>query len=206
MVMAPPPNTRLSSITLLPQLPGIPPQAFPPTISFLTSLLSGSPQSTAALSLGLLHNPQTPAPSCCPFQGTHVPVWGTYGCKDCLILILFRLPQISCFTLSLKCFSSDSDNCPDVGIRPLLLFPHLTKAGPVLLTLLSPRPPSSFILPRFAWVYIFLSAGQVLLSALSCCSACTSVSGGVFLMYPWREMCSTSTCSPPSCSNSDPGF
>ena len=36
-----------------------------------------------------------------------------------LILIPFRLPQISFFTLSLKCFSSDSDNCPDVGIRPL---------------------------------------------------------------------------------------
>ena len=32
----------------------------------------------------------------------------------------FRLPQVSCFSLSLKCFSSDSDNCPDVGIRPLL--------------------------------------------------------------------------------------
>ena len=28
--------------------------------------------------------------------------------KDCLILIPFRLPQISCFTLSFKCFSSDS--------------------------------------------------------------------------------------------------
>ena len=40
--------------------------------------------------------------------------------KDSLILIPFRLPQISCFTLSLKCFSSDSDNCPDVGIRSLL--------------------------------------------------------------------------------------
>ena len=46
-----------------------------------------------------------------------------YGCgKDCLNLIPFRLPQISCFTLSLKCFSSDSDNFPDVGIRPLLQF------------------------------------------------------------------------------------
>ena len=60
-----------------------------------------------------------------------------YGCcKDCLILIPFRLPQISCFPLGLKCFSSDSDNCPDVGIRPLLQFPHLPRAGPVLLTLL----------------------------------------------------------------------
>ena len=56
--------------------------------------------------------------------------------KDCLILILFRLPQISCFTLSLKCFSSDSNNCPNVGILPLLPFPHSRRAGPVLLTLL----------------------------------------------------------------------
>ena len=60
-----------------------------------------------------------------------------YGCsKDCLILVPFRLPQISCFTLSLKCFSSDSDNCPDMGIRPWLQFPHLPRTGPVLLTLL----------------------------------------------------------------------
>ena len=47
------------------------------------------------------------------------PVRGVYGCsQDCVMLIPFRLPQISCFTLSLKRFSSDSDNCPDVGIRP----------------------------------------------------------------------------------------
>ena len=60
-----------------------------------------------------------------------------YGCvKDCLILIPFRLPQSSCFTLNLKCFSSDSDNCPALGIRPLLQFPHPARAGPVLRTLL----------------------------------------------------------------------
>ena len=110
-----------------------------------------------------------------------------YGCgKDCLILIPFRLPQIRCFTLSLKCFSCDSDNCPDVGIRLLLQFPHLPRAGPVLLTLLF--FPVSFILPSFVWFYIFFSTAQVLLlSALSWCSPCTSVSEGVFLMYPWRE-------------------
>ena len=69
-----------------------------------------------------------------------------YSCnKDCLILIPFRLPQISCFTLSLKCFSSDSDNCPDVGIGPLLQFPHWSRVGPVLLTLLFfPLVPSSY--------------------------------------------------------------
>ena len=129
-----------------------------------------------------------------PLRGTRLPVWGTYGCgKDCLILIPFRLPHISCFTLILKCFSSDSDRCPDVGIGPLLHFPHLQRAGPVLLRLLF--FPSSFILPSFAWFYMSFSSGQVLLSALSWYSACTSVSEGVFLMYPWREMYSTSTYS-----------
>ena len=66
-----------------------------------------------------------------------------YGCgKACLILIPFRLPQISCF--SLKCFS-DSESCPTVGIGPLLQFPHPLRAGPVLLTLLfSPLVPSSY--------------------------------------------------------------
>ena len=111
-----------------------------------------------------------------------------YCCgKDCLILIPFRLPQISCFTLSLKSFSSDSDNCPDVGIGPLLQFTHPLKAGPVVF------PPSSFILLSFAWFYIFFFAGQVLLSALS--SACTFLSEGIFLMYPWREIYSMSAYS-----------
>ena len=69
-----------------------------------------------------------------------------YGCsKDCLILIPIRLSQISCLTLSLKCFSSDSDNCPDVGIGPLLQFPHLPRAGPIPLTLqLFPLVTSSY--------------------------------------------------------------
>ena len=72
-----------------------------------------------------------------------------YGCGNaCLILIPFRLPQISCFTLSLKCFSSDSDCGPSVGIRPLLQFPHPPRAGPVLLTLLFfPLVPLSY------WVF-----------------------------------------------------
>ena len=110
-----------------------------------------------------------------------------YGCsKDGLILIPFRLPQISCFTLSPKCFSSDSDNCPDAGIRPLLQFPHLPRAGPVLVTLLLFAPvPSSY---QVFCGSIYFSTGQVLLSALSWCSACTSVSEGVFLMYSWEEM------------------
>ena len=69
-----------------------------------------------------------------------------HGCaKDCLILIPFRLPPSSCFTLSLKRFSSDSDNRPAVGIGPLLQFPHPPRAGLVLRTLLfSPLVPSAY--------------------------------------------------------------
>ena len=115
-----------------------------------------------------------------------------YGCsKDCLSLIPFRPPWIGCFTLSFKCFSSDSDSFPDdVGSGPLLQFPHLPRAGPVLLTLLfSPLVPC----PTEFCAVLFFSAGLVLLSVLSWCPACTSVSEGVFLMYPWREMYSMST-------------
>ena len=129
-----------------------------------------------------------------PFPGDQHFFCGMYDCgKDCLILIPFRLPQISCFTLSLKCFFSDSDNCPDVGIRPLLQFPAAEgRSSPTNTPVF---PPSSFILLIFAWVYIFLSTHQTFLSSLSWCSTCTSVSEGVFLMYPWREMYSTSTYS-----------
>ena len=140
------PYMWLSSIPLLPWLPGFPPPAFPTTIPSLTSPLSISPQSPTTIALGLLHNPYTPVPSRCTFQGTSIPVWGMYGSgKDCLILIPFTLPQISCFTLSLKCFSSDSDIAPMVGIRPLLQFLHQVRASPVLLTLLFfPLVPLSY--------------------------------------------------------------
>ena len=48
-----------------------------------------------------------------------------YDCaKDRLILLPFRLPQISCFTLSLKCFSSYPDNFPDVGSDPCFISPN----------------------------------------------------------------------------------
>ena len=170
MVTAPTP-TPDCSIALLPQLPGFPPLAFPTTISSLTSPQSVSPQSTAALALGLLHNPL--APSCCPFQETSISVWGMYGRgKVCQSFIPFRLPQISCFTLGLKCFSSDSDNCPCMGMGTLLQFPHLPRAGPLLLTLLFfPLVPSFtefcvvlYIL--FHWSGTLLSAG--VLHALLC--------------------------------------
>ena len=62
----------------------------------------------------------------------------------CVILIPFRLSQISCFTLSLKCFFSILNNCPAVGIGPLLQFPYPLGAGPVLTLLFFPLRPSSY--------------------------------------------------------------
>ena len=103
MVMAPPP---MHDSAVSPCFHGLPPLAFPTKISSHTSPRSTSLQSIAALTQGLLHNPKTPAPTRCTFQGIYIPVQGMYGCgKDCLILIPFRLPQISCCTHSLKCFS-----------------------------------------------------------------------------------------------------
>ena len=123
-----------------------------------------------------------------------------YGCgKNCLILIPFRLPQISCFTVRLKCFSSDSDNSPDVGIRPLLQFPHPPRAGPVLLTLaFFPLVPSSY---RILHGYIYsiplvryscpLSAGVV--HAILCLK--------VYSWYICGERCTPHPRTPsPSCS------
>ena len=114
--------TGISHHSLLPHIP---------SSHFFTANISPRP--------GIAPQSLTSAPSRCA-------IWVMDGCgKDCLILIPFRLPQISCFTFSLKCFSSDSDNCPDVGIRPLLQFPHLPRAGPMLLTLLFfPLVPLSY--------------------------------------------------------------
>ena len=183
--------TRLSSIALLPWLPGFPPQTFPTMISSLTSPQSISLESTAALALGLPHNPLALAPSHRAFQGTSVPVQGTYGCsKDSLILIPFRPTQISYFTLSLKL--SDSDNCPNMGIGPLLHFPHPPRAGSVLLTLLFfPLVPSSYQVLRgsmysFPLVRYSCPLSPGVLHALLCLKVYS-------YLYLWRKMYCTST-------------
>ena len=100
------------------------------------------------------------------------------------------LPQVRCFALSLKCFSSDSNSCPDAGIRPLLWFPHPQRAGPVLLTPLFALVPSSYRVLRGSVRSVppvrspRPRSDGVLHARLS---------EGVFLMCPWREMYSTST-------------
>ena len=119
-----------------------------------------------------------------------------YGCgKNCLILIPFRIPQISCFTLSLKCFSSDSNNCPAVGFDPLPQIPTQLRAGPVLVTLLFfPLVPSSYWVLHGS-IYSFPLGRYSCLLSDGVLHALLTVSDCVFLMYLWREMNSMSTYS-----------
>ena len=110
--------------------------------------------------------------------------WGTEAgvrsahWDSCLILIPLRLTQISCFTPSLKCFSSVSDNCPDVGIGPLLQFSHPLSSVLVLQILLFFS--HSFVLPpEFCEVPYILShwSGTPVSSQL------------VFCMHFWVSRC-----------------
>ena len=121
---------RLASMATWLTSTGISHHSFLPHIPLIhLPMVNSSPRPEIApqsLSSQLLHLPGDLWP--CPGY-----IWLLQGLSDSHS---FRLPQISCFTLSLKCFSSDSDNCPDLGIRPLLQFPYPPKGGPVLLTLL----------------------------------------------------------------------
>ena len=130
---------------LLPWLPGFPSQACLTTIS---SLLS--PQS---IHLSVVNSnpyagcstvPRLHLPAAEPSRGPATLSGVCTAAARAVILIPFRLPQIHCLTLSLKCFSSDSGNCPDVEIGPLLQFPLPPRAGPVLTLLFLPLVPSSY--------------------------------------------------------------
>ena len=128
MVMAPPPTHDSAVSPCFHGWPVFLHRHFPP---------QSSPSNPLDLSLHSQQKPlpwdcskiPKPAPSLCIFQVIYIPVWGMYGCgKDCLILISFMLSQISCFILSLKCFSSDPDNCTELGIGPLFQFLHPPRA------------------------------------------------------------------------------
>ena len=141
-------STDVSHYNLLSQIPTI-----------CLSIVNSSPRPGIA--------PQSLNSSSQPLHlpGALHPCLGMYGCsKGCLILIPFRLPQISCFTLSLKYVSSDPDNCGDqtpASVPPPTKGKRSPTNTPVFL-------PSSFVLLSFMWFYIFFPAGQVLLSTLAC--------------------------------------
>ena len=138
--------------------------------------------------MGLLSNLYVPAPTLSPFYGTCIPVWCIYSCgKDSLCDPhsiqtltgqLLHFPTVLVLQLCRKYL-------PSCAALSLPQFP-IPDADPLLLTLFFFCPPS-FVLLSVAWFYTFFSSGQV----LSWCSARSSVSGGIFLMYPWREMYSS---------------
>ena len=137
---APLSSTGISLHSLLPHIPciGLPIVNSSPSLGIAPQSLNSNSQ-----------------PLCLP--GDLVPVRGVCGCgEDCLmILIPFRLPQISCFTLSLKCFSSDSFSCPDVGIRPASVPPPAEGMSRPTITPVFPLVPSSYqVLHGF--IYSFL--------------------------------------------------
>ena len=193
MVMAPPSTNDLA---ILPCLHGclaflhrhFPPQSPPSLPLVCLSTVNSSPRPGIApqslrSSSQLLH-----------LQGELFPYQGYIWLWQGLILSPLRLPQTSCFTFSLKCFSSGPDNCPQSGDEtPASVSPPAEgRSSPTDTPVF---PPSSLVLLSSVWFYIFFSSGQAPLYALSWCSASTSVSQGVFLMYLWREMYSTSTYS-----------
>ena len=59
-------------------------------------------------------------------------VWLWQGLPDSHCI--FGCHGLAASLSALKCFSSDTDNCPNVGIRSLLQFPHPSRAGPILIT------------------------------------------------------------------------
>ena len=71
-----------------------------------------------------------------------------------------------------------------------VLPPTKGRSRPISTPCFFPLVPSSHLV---LWFYAFFSTGQVCLSALSWWTASTSVSEGVFLMCPRREMYSTCT-------------
>ena len=139
---------------MLPWLPSFPPQA---GVSHHSLILPHIPLIHLSAVNSSPHPGITPHSPNSSSQPLHLPgdpcpslgyVW---LCKDPLILIAFRLPRISCFTLGLKCFSLTQTIAPVWGLAPASV---QLKAGPILLTLLF---PASFLHPAefYVGLYIF---------------------------------------------------
>ena len=151
--------------------------SFPPAISSLTSPWTVSLQSIADLSLGLLSDLYTPAPTAVLSKGlaslSEVNMAATR--MVCVILIPCRLSQISCFTLQQpQVFLLLPKPLPQCGD----LTPWFSSPSPQVqmqFCSLSSFSPIYFVLPNFGWYYVFFSGGQVLMPILSWCSARSSV-------------------------------
>ena len=185
----------LSSIALLPWLPGFPPQLFPTT----------SPPSRP-LDLSLCGQQQPSPWDCSTIPKLQLPAAAPSRGPASLSGVCMGAARTVWFSFHLGCQRS-AVSLSALNVSPLTQTIVLMwgsdppgSVPPPTEGRFSPTnspasPPSSFILLSFEWFYILFSSGQVLQSALSRCSTCTSVSEGVSLMYPWREMYSMSTYS-----------
>ena len=133
----------LISIVLLPWLPGflhrhVPPQSPPscplgPSVHSQQQSLPWDSSSTLTLQLPAAVASRGPASLSRAHMAAARTVWFSFhlGCHRS--------------ASSLSVLTVGPSNCPDVGIGPLLQFPHLLRADPVLLTLLFfPLVPSSY--------------------------------------------------------------
>ena len=120
-------------MALPPWLPGLPPKAFPATISSLMSPWACQQQSSPCFPIPML---QLPATEC--FRGLES-LAGV--CRAAARIVWFSLhsechKSAASLSDSVRCFPSAPNNFPDVGILPLLQFPQPPGIGPVLLILL----------------------------------------------------------------------
>ena len=166
------PYTWLSRIALLPWLLSFPPQAFPLTVCSLTSPQSVSHSLQQPSSWDYSTIPKLKLPAAAPSRGPSSlsrvciaaakTVWFSFylGCHRSAV-------TLSAFLLWLRQLPQCGDWTP-ASVPP----PTKGRSSPTNTPVF---PPTSFILPSFAWFYIFFPSDQVLLSAFSWYSACTCV-------------------------------
>ena len=193
-MMAPLGSAWLNSSALLPWLPGFLYRHFPPR----------SPPSHPLNPS--LHSQQQPSPwDCSIIPKLQLPAAAPSRGPAFLSRVYMAVARTVWFSFHLGCHQSavslsalnvsplTQTIAPVWGSDPCFSSPPMEGRSSPANTPVFPH--SSFVLLSLAWFYIFFSTDQVLLSALSWCSACTCVSEGVFLMYLWREMYSMSTYS-----------
>ena len=197
MVMAPAP-TRTQQYHLASMVPGFPPPAFPTTISSLTS-----PDPS-------LRSQQQPSPwDCSTIPKLQLPAAAPSRGPASLSRVCMPVARTVWFPFHLGCHSSavwlsalnvsplTQTIAPMWGLTPASVPPPAKGRSSPTNTPVFPLVPLSYRVLRGS-TYSFRWSGPP--ACLSWCFARTSVSEGVFLMHPWRDMYSTSPTPPPSCS------
>ena len=142
------------------------------------------------LDLSLCGHQQSSPLDCSTIPKLQFPVTAPSRGPVCLSRAYMAVARTAWFSFYLGCHRS-AVSLSALNVSPLTQFPQYGDGTPAWVPLSvkgrsSPTNtpiyhPTSFVLLSFLWVYIFFSAGQVLVSTLSWCSAGTSVSK----VYSW---------------------